>query len=134
MAFHIYSTLANTQHYTMYDRSKDKNQLPRVKAQIMVHGGANVSNKQFVTPKGVMTTVSDEEYELLKDNHVFKQHVANGHIQVESRKYSLDKVVKDMTEKDKSAPLTPDDYSKRIPVVPGSDNDMRPKASTRKVA
>ena len=62
------------------------------------------------TPRGVVTILSDEEFDVLKDNNAFKRHVEAGHITFDKKSVAVEKKVKDMAEKDGSAPLTPADF------------------------
>lgn len=127
MSYYIFSTLANDQNYTDYNLPESKDVLPSVKSQIRIKGGAGVSNKHFITPQGVMTHVSDEQYVILEQNPVFQMHVKNGHIKVQKRAYEADKIALDMDKNDKSAPLTPVNYAKRMPVMPNSQEEEKPK-------
>lgn len=106
---YIFSTLSTNQLYTKYLKS-EANELARVDRTVLVKGGANVADKHFVTPRGVVTEVSDEDYALLKDNDLFNTHVKNGYITVEEKNVNVDKVVSNMTSADESAPLTPESY------------------------
>ena len=47
----------------------------------------------------------------LKKNPVFLKHVADGFLTVQSKKLEVEKVASDMNLEDKSAPLTPSDFS-----------------------
>lgn len=80
--------------------------------KIPVAGKANVANKNLVTPRGAVTKVTDEEYEILKNDHTFNDHVKRGYITVEKKEFSVDKIIKNMKPKDESAPLTPESYDK----------------------
>lgn len=132
MSYYIYSTLTNDQNYVDYERPSDKNMLPLVKSKIFIKGGTGVSNKHFITPRGTVTQVSDEEYSILEKNLEFQKHVKGGHIKAEKRAYAPEKVASDMESSDKSAPLTPENYGKRIPVLPGTEAIETPKAVVAK--
>lgn len=110
----IYSTLTAPQQYTVYQDGPVNDGLKtKVKvAHVFVGGGANVSNKHFVTPLGAVTEVSEDELQLLRGNWCFNDHVKNGFITVQEtgKKMDVEEVVKsDMKPKDKSAPLTKKD-------------------------
>lgn len=128
MSYYVYSTLTNDQNYQDYHISDDKNMLPVVKSTIFIKGGNGISNKHFITPRGVVTEVSDEQMCILEKNTDFITHRKNGHVKVESRQYAPELVAADMKEVDNSSPLTPKNYSKRIKVVPGSEEVETPKA------
>ena len=57
-----------------------------------------------------MTTVSDEDLALLKQNPVFQLHKSNGFIVVEEKPAPVEKVASDMEARDESAPLTDNDF------------------------
>ena len=103
MAF-IYSTLSNSQLYTIY-QNQDDNRLPKKVKTIHVEGGANIRLKSLETPFGVVTEVSDEDLEHLEKNGVFQIHKKNGHIKVDKKKNEIEKAVSDMTRIDASAPI-----------------------------
>lgn len=128
MSYYIYSTLANSQNYTDYEKSSEVNVPPLAVRKIFIKGGTGVSGKHFITPKGVVTQVSDEDYCILERNSDFQRHAKNGFIKAEKRQYQPEKIARDMTQEDKSAPLTPDNYTKRMPILPGSEEIEKPKA------
>jgi hypothetical protein len=109
MKIFIYSTLSNNQLYTKY-LANPGGDMPRVDRTVLIKGGANVADKHFVTPLGVVTEISAEDYELLKENKLFQTHVENGFITTDAKHVNIDKIVADMTGADQSAPLTPQDY------------------------
>ena len=119
MSFYVYSTLTSDNFYVAYSTPVDKNQLPHIMKKVLIKGGNAVAQKNLWTPHGVMTEVSDEEMEILQKDHNFKMHEKNGFIKVEKKEVPVKKVVKDMAEKDGSAPKTPKDFVKK----PKADDD-----------
>ena len=114
---YVYSTLTSPQQYTGYTKQKlsgpKDDRLPVVEKAVYINGGANVAQGNAVTtPKGVMTQVSKEDLEFLETIPAFNDHVKKGFITVSTKKVAVEKVVKDMEKKDKSAPKTPEDYPK----------------------
>lgn len=106
--FYVYSTLSANMDYTGWvDGGGD---LPRVEWAVRIGGHANVANKHFDTPRGVITGISSEELELLKSNPIFLMHEKNGFITVEQSNEDIEKVVADMEGRDQSAPLVPEDF------------------------
>lgn len=105
---YIYSTLAADTGYATY--SKGGADLPVMEHVIYVKGKAGVADHHFITPRGVVTSVTDEELAQLEQNPVFKLHKENGYITVESKQHDVEKVVADMKGRDVSAPLVPEDY------------------------
>lgn len=105
---YVYSTLSNDQDYAVY--VKAPNGVHVKEGNVYVHGKANVQGKNLVTPKGVATSVTDEQLELLMANPVFKIHMDKGHISVSSKEVDANKVAADLTKKDKSAQATAADF------------------------
>lgn len=125
MEHYIYSTLTGSQAYQIYRQGGAD--LPVVDKTILVAGGANVANKNFITPKGVVTTVTDEELELLGKNPVFALHRENGFITVEEKQVSVEKVVSDMEARDDAAPLTDEDFIAKDQIPPTVVTNKRGK-------
>lgn len=121
---YVYSTLTCDQAYTQWNRDVNGNPV-RVRA-VLIKGGSNVADKNFHTPYGVVTRVSQEDYDLLKNEPSFIRHCDAGYIRVEQKKEDTELVVSDMVGRDESAPLVPQDYSEvnqvdevKIPKVNG---------------
>ena len=114
-SYYIYSTLSNDQAYTTWEPISELKKMEasaRVAQKIVrIAGKANIATKALVTPRGVVTQVTDEEYEHLKMNDVFQLHTRNGHIMVEEKKFEPEVVVaKGMKQADSSSPITPNNY------------------------
>lgn len=110
---YIYSTLSNDQNFVEWVTDPKAKKLPKQQKAILIAGKANVANKKnFITPKGVMTSVGDEEYKALAENSAFKRFLDRGYITVESKKADIEAAVKNMKAKDKSAALTKQDVKK----------------------
>lgn len=95
---YIYSTISADVDYAVDD---DK--------VIRIAGKANVANRNIITPRGMVTQVTDEQVAALKKNHVFKIHLDNGFLTIEKSKAEPEKVAANMTGRDKSAPDTTED-------------------------
>ena len=106
---YVFSTLANDQLYQNW--LQGGNDLPIQDVGVMIKGGTGVANDRLITPIGVATEVDDADYDALKKNPVFLKHVADGFLTVQTKKAEAEKVASDMNLKDKSAPLTPSDFS-----------------------
>jgi len=116
---HICSTLSNDQLYTVYVKDTSGGRaIPQADKKIFVAGKANIANKHIITNEGVMTEVTDEELKALEGLQAFKDHVEAGHLKVVTRKADGNEVAKDMKKKDKSAPLTPDDFKDKPEKAP----------------
>lgn len=116
----IYSTLTEPQQYTKYESAGDTH---RVIASVRINGGhGKADHKTLLTPLGVATEVTDEQYEMLKENKAFQRHVERGFITVTGKKEDAEKVAADMTSSDGSAQLTEadfvDDESKPVAMTP----------------
>jgi len=116
---YIYSTLTADNSYALWQPPVKGDTVRRMKLdekgnaiRLNVRGGANVSNKHFVTPKGVLTVADKDLYEAVKNDACFQAHCDGGFIKVEQKEAKTEKVTKDMTKKDKSAPKTKADYKK----------------------
>lgn len=123
---YIYSTLTSGMTYVTY--AQGGADLPIVEHRVNIAGGANVANKHLLTPRGVVTEVSDEDMGHLENNKLFQLHKRNGFILVDS--VSVDpeiKVAADMEQKDDSAPITPEDY-------PDVSEGPKPSASNKRAA
>jgi hypothetical protein len=106
----IYSTLSGNQRYVKFALDPKGQRLPREVASVLVRGGANVADRNFITPKGIVTQVTEDEYALLKENSLFQLHVKNGFITVDDAKVDIDKMVAELNGRDQSAPLIEADF------------------------
>ncbi len=93
MSKYVYSTLTSSQVY----RDQDGN-------RVTITGGANSPNKHMLTPRGVVTKVTDEQAETLEKSKLFQRHKKAGFIEVSSMRKDADKVANDLEPEDKSAP------------------------------
>lgn len=96
MTVYIYSTLSAPVEYTVEGSPE----------LIRIDGGAGIPDKKFVTARGLVTDVTDEQYAALKKNHVFRLHEENGYITADTKKHDADEVAGAMNEKDQSKPDT----------------------------
>jgi hypothetical protein len=111
----IYSTLASDVTYTFWKpKPKDNPSGPSVKEyEITIKGGANVADKHGVSVRGKVTEISGEDYERLKKHSVFAKHKENGFIWVDVGAKPVDTIVNGAMEaRDKSAPITPESFTK----------------------
>lgn len=106
----VYSTLSSPQEYCLYSKSVVDGAPPQVTASVYIEGGANVANKNFITPFGVVTNITDEQEKILLQCEAFKEHVSRGFVRVEKKKAEeIEQVTSGMTSRDDSAPLTEQD-------------------------
>jgi len=111
MTKYIMSKMTANVNYAVY--TKGARGINEVKQIISVRGGADVVDKKtLVTPEGVLTVVSDEDYAKLQDNPIFKRHLERGVLKISTNESNAEKSSAELT-KDKSAQLTPKDYKKQ---------------------
>lgn len=110
--YYVYSTLGQDMVYTNFVNKGNDLKVPF--EEVLIRGGAHVINhKTLITPLGIRTEVTAAQYEMLKRNTVFAQHVKNGFIVVQDVKQKVEKVVeKHMESKDESAQMTKADFER----------------------
>lgn len=128
--FYVFSTLSSDMRYQNHQPGGAD--LPVVIADVFVAGGAGVANDRLMTPRGVMTKVTEQEAEALRSNPIFKMHEQNGFVQISAAEGNPDKVAADMTGRDQSAPVVPQDLSPKDQPTnlepAGDDEDDTPRA------
>lgn len=126
---YIYSTLSASQKYTTYKEGPGG--LPVPVSSVFVQGGANVADRRLITPKGVVTKVTAEQFEMLKRDAVFAIHLENGYITTSTSKEDADVVAEDLTARDGSAPTIESDYEPgKAPIAADADVDDPPAPQT----
>lgn len=126
MPAYVYSTATNSITYVEYEKNASNElAIPRKwpdgkPMKVTIQGGHGVATKHFITPKGIITQISDNEMEWLLTNPSFKKHVAKGFMTYDKKKIDPEKKAKDMQDKDGSAPLTPSDYIESENSSPGN--------------
>ncbi len=114
MAKYVYSTLTDDMDYAVYSEGT-KEKTARVQSTVRIAGGANRVNKRtLITPRGMMTPITDAEAKLLEENEVFKIHKANGYITIDTKQTDADNAAKNLTKKDKAAQKTAKEYEDKI--------------------
>lgn len=113
----VYSTLTCDQRYTNY--VPGGGDLPVPVGSVFVKGGTGVADARLVTPRGVVTEVTEEELAILEANADFNLHRKNGFVEVSASKVDPEKAAADMEGRDASAPLVPADLPADLqPKVP----------------
>lgn len=125
MTYYIYSTLSTDMKYAEYRDPVAGETVAIISRSVFIAGKANVADKHFVTPRGVMTKITDDEFAMLSKMPLFNLHKDNGYISFEKKSTDVDKVVVNMKPRDVSAPITPEFY-KNAP-----DQIARPDAKTK---
>lgn len=109
---YVYSTGTNDTAYVDHKPDPDKNRgYSEIIRQVIIKGGHGRATKHLVTPKGVVTKVTEDELEFLLKNDSFQRHMKNGFISYENKKVEPEKKAADMAQADGSAPLTPKDFT-----------------------
>lgn len=119
---YVYSTATAGTEYAFY-RSGGA-ELPVFDGSVKIAGGANVTNKNFITPLGVVTKVTDEELARLKEHPEFIRHMNAGFVSFRDDKVDVEVAAADMASRDPSAPLVDADFHEgKEPVVGFTDDD-----------
>lgn len=106
--WYVYSTLTNSHKYTNWAPPAGPGQLQQIIGKpVLIQGGANLADKNQFTPLGVRTEVTDEQYQYLLANTMFKRHLDAGHLIVKDERQEADEVAMEMHARDAAAPLTP---------------------------
>lgn len=105
---YIYTTASADMRFHLFEEKK-KGQVARIKKSVVIIGKANVATRAFITPKGMVTEVSDSDFKLLEKNKLYQKCVKSGHISSDDKKLDPEVVAKDMEEKDGGAPIVPKD-------------------------
>lgn len=111
----VFSTLTCDYAYTNFLPNPAKGQPRQIilhedgfKEQIVIKGGANLSNDKFITPLGARTEVTERQLETLERNSTFQKHKKQHFILVRGDKADPDGVAREhMEPRDASAPYTP---------------------------
>lgn len=126
---YVFSTLTAPVNYQTFEKSG--NDLPMVTGSILINGGSNIPDKNLVTPIGVMTRVTEEQFSLLAANPVFNKHMENGYISIQDKPADPEKVASDMNSRDESAPLRDADFDEKEAANKGLTGVAKPKSSRR---
>ena len=109
MAHYIVSTASAPMQYCIYENGKGNN--PKIKCKIRIDGYANVANKYTLqTSNCAVTEISDEEWEMLRNNSSFKDHMAK-HFMFHTEVNDPKKAVVDMKAKDNSAQINDPEFA-----------------------
>jgi hypothetical protein len=101
---YVYSTLSSDVNYTNY--AAGGADLPAALEPVHIKGGAGVANDRLLTPRGVMTEITERQAEYLRANPVFQLHEKNGYVQIGAKSIDPEKAAAGMASNDPSAPMT----------------------------
>lgn len=107
MKLYVYSTLSCDQNYTNHVTGGAD--IPVALPPVFIAGGAGVANDRLITPRGVATEITESQAEYLRANPMFQLHEKNGYVQISTDNVHPDKAAADMTGRDQSAPIVPQD-------------------------
>lgn len=129
---YVYSTLAADVAYT--NHAAGGGDLPIELPPVLVKGGAGVANDRFITPRGVVTEITEEQGEYLRANVLFQLHEKNGFVEISGSYVDPEKAAADMTGRDNSAPIVPEGLADaELPAsVGGAESDVPAETPTRK--
>jgi len=106
----IASTATTPIAFVRYAEQTDDNMLAVELQRVVIKGGANLADKNLFTPRGVVTKISDKDWEMLCQDKKFAEMVEAGFMTVLTDIGSKDAAIADLTPKDRSAPRTEADY------------------------
>ncbi len=129
MNLYVYSTLSADVIYQ--NHVPGGADLPIVVFELLIKGGAGVANDRLVTPRGVATQITEAQAEALEQNEVFKLHKKNGFVEISERKVNPDKVAADMTGRDASAPIVPQDLPANSQPMSVDEDETEAAPSTK---
>lgn len=122
--FHVYSTATCDMIYTDHQIGVERGSLPQVKRKVLIRGGSNIADRRtFVTNLGIVTTVTDEDMQFLKNNKGFQDAVQKGFMTFSEHKVDPEVAAAEMDTRDGSAPLRPEDFAEKdqekepVPVI-----------------
>ena len=109
---HVYSTLANNNEYVHYTNNGPGG-VNIAERTVLIKGGHGIHKKGIGTAMGVHTSVSDEDFEWLKDDYSFKQHLKNGYVRVQKSEVNTEVAAADMVTRNQrtdACPIVPQDF------------------------
>jgi hypothetical protein len=141
MTKYVLSTMTNSVSYRNYryvgDRHATQNQalLPIPTDTVIIRGGANRPSQKggfgdqetdksgniLWTPRGVVTVLTDEEYERVSQHWLFKKHMEGGYLvcldeDISGNHKKVAKIAASMEGQDPGAQLTKETLAQRIKV------------------
>lgn len=125
--YFVYSMMSASVRYAAAIPATEPGGLPTPTEGIVIAGGTGVANKNLITPTGAMVTrVTAEQLEALRTDRVFQEHEKNGAISVREHEIDGEKAAVDMLDRDRSAPIVPEDFEaagEKAPQVGAASSD-----------
>jgi hypothetical protein len=139
MTVYVLSKMTNGVSYRNYrlvgDANSKQGALPVPTDTVIIRGGADRPSQKggfgeaaedfngnvLWTPRGVVTKLTDEEYDRVKEHWLFKKHLAGGYLAIVDSNTAdnhkkITRVVEDMEGQDPAAQLTKSTVAQRIKV------------------
>ena len=89
--------------------------VPQPSRDIIIDGGANQRIAgSLETPRGVITPISEEDFDWLKNEDAFKRHVKNGFMSVVKEKTNANVAAQSMKDFDGAAPQNVNDKGVKV--------------------
>lgn len=135
--YHIYSTLANSTKYVKY-RDPIPGQHSVAERSVLIRGGTGINQQSLSTPMGIHTGISEEDYDWLKDDSHFKEHMKRGYIVARKSEVHPEVVAPDMAIrkwtkdglgnaiKEDAFPIVPQEFNEN-----GGAETIKPMASKK---
>ena len=114
---YVISKMAANTEYTVYKRIQEGKEVRNIpQRSILIKGGQGVTDRRtlLAPTNGVVTEITDEEAEILKQNTVYQMHEQNGFVKIVYTK-ETDSDAREMAKEDDSAQLTAEDFRTPIP-------------------
>jgi len=129
MTYYVYSTLATDQEYAAFAAAAPGTDLPLRIEGVLITGKVGVANKHLITPRGAVTTITDEQHARLVEDPVFQLHRDNGFVAVEHKLTAPEAVSANMSAADPSRPKEPGDFDldETAPKVSAGEKKARGK-------
>lgn len=118
MSKFVYSTATASIMYREYEPGGGD--VKKVKKELLIQGGSNIALRNKPTALGVLTVISDDDYEWLKNDKAFQRHVDRKFMRVMDSKVDPEVAAGKMALRDQSAQARPEDFT-------ANDGETAPK-------
>lgn len=108
---YIASTATGPIAFVRYAEQNDPNQIAIELHRVVIKGGANLADKNLFTPRGVVTAITDKDWEMLCTDRKFAEMVEAGFMTILRDESDKDAAIAGLEPKDRSAPKTEADFA-----------------------